>query len=35
VVGNGKLSDLKLGVSVKLEGTKAGDVLKVSKLEID
>jgi hypothetical protein len=35
VVSNGKLTDLKLGVSVKLKGTKAGDVLKVTKLEID
>ncbi len=34
VVGNGKTSDLKLGVSVKLTGTKAGDVLKVTKLEL-
>ena len=35
VVSNGILTDLKLGVSVKLKGTKAGDVLKVTKLEID
>jgi len=33
-VSNGKLTDLKLGVSVKLTGTKAGDVLKVTKLEL-
>jgi len=34
VVSNGKLTDLKLGVAVKLTGTKAGDVLKVTKLEL-
>jgi hypothetical protein len=34
VVGNGKLTDLKLDVSVKLSGTKAGNVLKVVQIEL-
>ena len=34
IVGNGTLADLKVGTSVKLTGTKAGDVLKVTSLEI-
>jgi hypothetical protein len=34
VVGNGKLTDLKLGASVKLTGTKAGDVLKVIQIAL-
>jgi hypothetical protein len=31
----GRASDLKVGVKVKVEGTKAGDVLRVTRLEID
>ncbi|MEI6733043.1 MAG: DUF5666 domain-containing protein [Comamonadaceae bacterium] len=34
VVRNGKLTDLKLGASVKLTGTKAGDVLKVIQIDL-
>jgi hypothetical protein len=34
-ITKGKASDLKVGVKVKVEGTKAGDVLRVSRLEID
>jgi hypothetical protein len=34
IVGNGTLADLKVGTPVKLIGTKAGDVLKVTSLEI-
>ncbi len=34
LVGNGTLADLKVGTSVKLTGTKAGDVLKVTALAI-
>ena len=33
-ITQGKASDLKVGVKVKVEGTKAGDVLQVSRLEI-
>jgi hypothetical protein len=33
-ITQGKASDLKVGVKVKLEGTKAGDVLRVGRLEI-
>ncbi len=33
-ITQGKSSDLKVGVKVKVEGTKAGDVLLVSRLEI-
>ncbi|MEO8654973.1 MAG: DUF5666 domain-containing protein [Ramlibacter sp.] len=33
-ITHGKASDLKVGVKVKVEGTKAGDVLRVSRLEI-
>jgi hypothetical protein len=33
-ITKGKVSDLKLGVKVKLRGTKAGDVLMVTELEI-
>ena len=33
-ITHGKSSDLKVGVKVKVEGTKAGDVLRVSRLEI-
>lgn len=31
----GRASDLKTGVKVKMQGTKAGDVLRVNRLEID
>ncbi|HMA08372.1 MAG TPA: DUF5666 domain-containing protein, partial [Ramlibacter sp.] len=34
-ITQGKASDLKVGVKVKVQGTKAGDVLRVSRLEID
>ena len=34
-IDKGRVSDLKVGVKVKVEGTKAGDVLRVSRLEID
>jgi len=34
-IGNGKVSDLKVGVKVKVKGTKAGDVLKLTSIEID
>lgn len=34
-IGNGKASDLKVGVKVKVQGTKNGDVLKLSVLEIE
>ena len=34
-ITQGRASDLKAGVKVKVEGTKAGDVLRVSRLEID
>ncbi len=33
-ITKGKVSDLKVGVKVKLKGTKAGDVLMVTELEI-
>jgi hypothetical protein len=33
-ITQGKASDLAVGVKVKVEGTKAGDVLRVSRLEI-
>lgn len=32
-ISNGKASDLKVGVKVKVKGTKAGDTLMVTKLE--
>jgi hypothetical protein len=34
-ITQGRASDLKVGVKVKVQGTKAGDVLRVSRLEID
>lgn len=34
-ITHGRASDLKVGVKVKVQGTKAGDVLQVSRLEID
>ncbi|MCF8211259.1 MAG: DUF5666 domain-containing protein, partial [Rhodoferax sp.] len=34
-IAKGKASDLKVGIKVKVEGTKAGDVLLVTRLEID
>jgi hypothetical protein len=34
MITKGKVSDLKVGVKVKLHGTKAGDVLMVTELEI-
>jgi hypothetical protein len=34
VISEGVVSDLKVGVKVKLRGTKAGDVLMVTTLEI-
>jgi hypothetical protein len=33
-IGNGKVSDLKVGVKVKVTGTKSGDVLKLTSIEI-
>jgi hypothetical protein len=33
-VGNGRLSDLKLGTKVHLHGRKSGDVVRVTELEI-
>jgi hypothetical protein len=34
-IGNGTVSDLKVGTRVHLKGSKAGDVLIVTELEID
>ena len=33
-ITKGRVTDLKVGVKVKLKGTKAGDVLMVTELEI-
>jgi hypothetical protein len=34
-ISHGTSSDLRIGVRVKLKGTMAGDVLRVTELELD